>query len=106
MRSRVVSWAAARLLPPIAKKSSVAAVTGMPSTSAHCSASQASVPYRSALGASTPSRGQGRALRSTFPDVRVGSSATGASSGTRAAGSSVRSFSTAAVWSQPSWVTT
>ena len=55
---------------------------------------------------SSPRSGQGSALRSTLPDVRVGSSATGASSGTSAAGSSARSRSTAAAWSQPSWVTT
>jgi hypothetical protein len=108
VRSRVVSCAAARLPPPMAKKSSPAPPTGTPSTPAHCSASHASVPYSSSAGPvlSSSAGGHGRASRSTFPEVRVGSSATGASSGTNAAGSSARSFSTAAAWSQPSWVTT
>src|SRR5687768_13569506 len=97
-RVRIIetSCAAPSELPPDEKKFAPSEAGPEPSTAAHCSASQPSRPENTTPAVSIDFNGHGSAARSTLPDVRVGSVSTTAINGTSAAGSSVRSCSTAA----------
>ncbi len=106
MRTIETSCAADSELPPDAKKSASSEAGPEPSTAAHCSASQPSRPENTTPAVSIDSSGHGSAARSTLPDVRVGSVSTTAINGTSAAGSSERSVSTAAAWSNAPSTTT
>ena len=89
LRNLDTIWAAVRLPPPRSKKSSSPERGVAPMTSPHSSATHAPVPVSSSCArvSSAPSgSGHGRASRSTFPEVLVGSDPTVANRGTSAAG--------------------
>src|SRR3954469_19798 len=108
-RNRETSWAAERLPPPCAKKSSSSALTGLPRTAYQSAPSAAAVPL-SASGeedvGSAPATGHGNASRSTFPEVLVGRVSTTARVGTSAAGTDVRRVAAASLGSKVGEATT